>query len=388
MKYLTYQDVVDHLIAASFGGPQDAEQRDIRTATQRAYTELAFMRDWRYYTAHARVLFNQAWEGEVTYDNDTGIFTIESGDPWPLWAAEADIRIGTTYSRVGKRLSNTQIQVDPRTPFPRLITEAEPAVLHQSMYRLPDDFRNIDTPLDQSRWSHFTFVSPDTAMKIEASVALLQGPPHTWTVIKHPLDAGWVIKVLGYPITVQTLDFTYRRTPRPLRVSGHEARTRQGTISVSGTTVTGSGTAFDSSMVGSVLRVGTASAHPDTLGSLNPYVAESIIQSVASGTSLTISTSMTHSNVKYVVTDIIDMPETMHNALLSCAEYWLARMRGAKPDNAFAMYQRDMRLALEGDQIAPLEGTPRTIYDTGRWRTTLVADNALPDTGPIDGGTP
>lgn len=42
---LTYFDVVEHLITASFGGPQDAEQRDIRTAVQRAYDEVISIKD-------------------------------------------------------------------------------------------------------------------------------------------------------------------------------------------------------------------------------------------------------------------------------------------------------------------------------------------------------
>jgi hypothetical protein len=75
------------------------------------------------------------------------------------------------------------------------------------------------------------------------------------------------------------------------------------------------------------------------------------------------------------------MPDSMHNALLSGAEYWLARMRGTKPDNAFALYQRDLKLSMEGDQLAPYSGVSRTIWDTSGWRTPLQSDN-------FDGGRP
>ncbi len=34
MAYQTYFDLVESLIVSSFGGPQDAEQRDIRSAMQ------------------------------------------------------------------------------------------------------------------------------------------------------------------------------------------------------------------------------------------------------------------------------------------------------------------------------------------------------------------
>ena len=36
---LTYYDAVEHLITCSYGGPQDAEQSDIRSAVQRSYSE-------------------------------------------------------------------------------------------------------------------------------------------------------------------------------------------------------------------------------------------------------------------------------------------------------------------------------------------------------------
>jgi hypothetical protein len=234
--------------------------------------------------------------------------------------------------------------------------------------------------MDQNKWTYFTFVEPDMAMKIESTVDL-QGPPNAWTVIKDPYSAGWAIKVIGYPIIVQTLDFTYRRLPRGLRISGHEQSSRAGTVTASGLTLTGTGTAFTQGMVGSVIRFGTAGYLPDTLGSMNPYEAESRIAAVSSSTSATLASPVDLTNVRYVVTDLVDMSDSMHNALLSCAEYWLARMRGSKPENSYAMYQRDLRLAMEGDQLAPYAGTSRTIWDTSGWRTPLQSDN-------FDGGRP
>ena len=45
MPYQTYFDLVESLIVSSYGGAQDAEQRDIRTAVQRAYQELGWIWD-------------------------------------------------------------------------------------------------------------------------------------------------------------------------------------------------------------------------------------------------------------------------------------------------------------------------------------------------------
>lgn len=379
-QYLTYFDAVEHLIAASFGGPQDAEQKDIRTAMQRAYREVATVRDWRYYQTHGRIVFNPRWEGTVTYDEESRTFTRVTGDPFPLHAANCNVRVNNVVVRIAKRVGDDTLLADEVVKFPYDLLTPKAALLYQSLYRLPSDCRNIDTPMDQNKWTYFTFVEPDMAMKIESTVDL-QGPPNAWTVIKDPYSAGWAIKVIGYPIVVQTLDFTYRRLPRGLRISGHEDLSRSGTVSANGVSVTGVGTSFTAGMVGSVMRFGTSGRHPDTLGSMAPYEAEALIASVQSATSLTLATAVTATGAKYIVTDIVDMPDSMHNALLSCAEYWLARMRGTKPDNAFAMYQRDLRLALEADQLAPYSGTQRVIWDTSGWRTPLQSDN-------FDGGRP
>ena len=377
---LTYQDLVEHLVSASFGGPQDAEQKDIRTAIQRAYQEVVWMRDWQWYHTTGRIIFSDSWQGTVTYAANTRTVTRVTGDAFPADAARHYIRIDNVVGKVATRTSDSELVLDSTLRFPDEYTSAVSASLYRSSYPLPADFRNLDSPIDEASWVGFRYVDQDTAMKMERAQDI-QGPPSYWTVTKDPDGYGYAVKVLGYPVEVETLDFTYRRTPRVMRLSGHEVASRAGTVSVAGTSVTGTGTAFTQDMVGSYLRVGTAAKHPDTLGSMNPYAGESKITAVASSTAATISTSLTASGVKYVVTDPCDAPEGMHNCILSAAEYWLARMRGKSADKMFALYQRDLRLAMENDAIAPFSGTERVVWDTYGWRTPLQADN-------FDGGPP
>lgn len=380
MSLLTYHDLVEHLITASFGGPQDAEQKDIRSSVQRAVQEVAYIRDWRWYHTHGRIIFDDTWNGTVTYAKNSRTVTRQSGDPFPLYAANGRLRIDEVVTRVQSRVSNDALIADPTINHPEDILSPVPALLYRSFYPLPADFRSIDSPIDQNFWTHFVFVEPDLAMKMELSQDR-QGPPHAWTVRKDPDSDRWAIQVIGYPVEVETLDFTYRRTPRMLRLSGHEVSSRQGTVSCSGTTVTGSGTGFTDSMVGSVIRFGTSAEYPDTLGSLNPYQAEAKLTAIASSTSATIDTPVTASGVKYIITDPVDCSPGMENCIYSAAEYWLARTRKDKADDAFALYQRDLRLALESDQVAPMAGSQRVIWDTTGWRTPLQSDN-------FDGGAP
>lgn len=371
---LTYQDIVEHLITSTSGGPQDAEQKDIRSAIQRAYNEVVWMRDWQYYHTTGRIIFSDSWQGTVTYTPATRTVTKSSGDAFPSDATRHCMRINNVVAKVATRTSDSVLVLDSTLYFPDTYTSAVSASLYRSVYPLPSDFRNLDAPIDEARWAGFRYVSQDTAMKMERAQDI-QGPPSYWTVVKDPDGYGYAVKVLGYPVDVETLDFTYRRTPRTLRLSGHESSSRAGTVSVAGTTVTGSGTSFSSAMVGSYIRFGTASAHPDTLGSMNPWQAEAKIAAVASATSMTIDTSSTYSGVKYVITDPVDAPDGMSNCILSAAEYWLARMRGDGADKRFAMYQRDLRLAMENDAVAPFSGTERVVWDTYGWRTPLQADN-------------
>ena len=377
---LTYYDAVEHLITSSSGGPQDAEQSDIRTSIQRAYSEFSTIRDWNYYQTHGRIKFSVNWYGTVTYSQDTRFFNLVSGDAFPNNSVLSRLRINSTVAKIASRVSDTRLVCDPVLTPSSDFLNATAATLYQDTFPLPSDFRSLDSPIDHVAWTRFIYVSADQAMKLE-NANNLAGPPHAWTVIKDPQGTGWAIKVVGYPVENSNLDFTYRRLPRALRISGHETSSRQGTVTISGTTVTGTGTAFTQAMVGSVMRVGTSAELPGSYGSLQPYQGEAVIASVASATSCTLATSLTATAAKYLVTDIVDMSNGMQNGFLSCGAYWLARVRNSKPDNAFAMYQRDLRLAMESDALTPFQQPQRVIFDAMAWRTPLQADN-------FDGGNP
>jgi hypothetical protein len=128
-------------------------------------------------------------------------------------------------------------------------------------------------------------------------------------------------------------------------------------------------------MVGSILRVGDTSNSPGPIEALTPWMAETEITAVASATSLTTADSGTiSSSTKYLITDPIDVAPHMQQAVDSCCDYWLARIRGKGEDRAFQLYQRDLRLAFEQDQLAPLSGRSKEIYHDGGWRTPLKPD--------------
>jgi hypothetical protein len=369
---LTFHDVVEHLITASFGGPQDAEQRDIRTAVHRAYQEVTTMRDWSFYHVHGRVITQApVTAGTVSFSTATNQLTL-SGATWPAWANDGYVRSGPRVARVAARNSDTVVTLDAEVTFPEDFS-GQGYILYRTVYPLPDDLRNMDEPSNEFFWWSGIYLTPDEAMKVER-VNYRSGYPLHWTIVKDPDSYGWAVKLIGYPIKTETIDFTYRRRARGLRYSGHEAAARAGTISSSGTAVTGTDTSFDSKMVGSILRVGTSSSYPDPITGMNPFSTETFITAVGDAVSLTTAAAAGASGAKYLVTDPIDVPAHMHTVILSGAEYWLARIRNNKPDNAFAMYQRDLRLAMEQDVLAPMSGRSKDIWSDRGWRSPLQPD--------------
>jgi hypothetical protein len=369
---LTYFDLVEHLITSSFGGPQDAEQRDIRTAVQRAYDEVTKIRDWTWYSQHGRVNTESTYgTGTVSYDTSTRNLTL-TGGTWPSWAAAGHVKIGVRIAKVASRTSNTVLVLDPQVTFPETLTAVN-YVLFRSLYPLPDDFRNMDEPSDELNWWSGLYLSPDQAMKIER-ISNSTGAPFHWTFVRDEQSGGWAIRLVGYPTGVETIDFTYRRTARRLKYSGHEGVVRAGTIAASGTSVTGTNTTFPVDAAGSFLRVGDATDHPQTLAGLKPYAAEVEVTARASGTAITVAESVTASGDKYILTDPVDIAPHMHNCMYSACEYWLARIRNQAADKAFSLYQRDLRLAMEQEALAPLSGRLARVYYDGGWRSALLPD--------------
>lgn len=372
MMYLTYYDVVENLIVSSFGGAQDSEQRDIRSSVIRAYNEVTTIRDWQWLHTHGRLLTSAPYSTGTISTSGTAVTL--TGGTFPSWAATGGyLQVGEEIARVATRSSDTALVLDSTLTLKANVTDSV-YTLYRTVYALPSDFRNMDEPSDEYNWFSGSYLTQDQAMKMER-ISTLSGSPLHWSVIKDPDSNGWAIRVYGYPTTVQTIDFTYRRTPRVLRLSGHEANSRVGTIERTGSAVTGTTTAFTAAMVGSILRVGDTSAVPGPQESLNPWVSESLITAYSSATAITAPSGTIAGSTKYLITDPIDVAPHMQQAVRSGAEYWLARTRASdKVERAFSVYQRDLRLAFEQEQLAPHSGRSTVVYDDMGWHSPLQAD--------------
>lgn len=83
--------------------------------------------------------------------------------------------------------------------------------------------------------------------------------------------------------------------------------------------------------------------------------------------------------VKYAIADAIDASQTMYTAILSAAEMWYARLVGKEAGQAAALFNRDLRLALENDVVSPQSGRISRQYPTPR--TMGYYSPILPDVG-------
>lgn len=218
-----------------------------------------------------------------------------------------------------------------------------------------------------------------------------------WTVAPSEISPDrYELRFLtGYGWVPGDATLTYRRRPKDLRLTGYEPTSRQGTIDWTGTEARGTGTDFNSHMLGAVIRVsGDSSYHPESLTGLHAYKDEGLIYQVANSTKLYAWSpmgGMNYLNTKFAVTDYLDIAPGMYSALLSGSELWLARLMGRSIESMFAIYNRDLRMAFESDAVAVLEGRERRFgcyYPFWYLRPGFDQGILGPGTGgPNEGGT-
>ena len=321
---LTYQDAVD--AAVDFRGSTNDErnQRRIRAAIQSAYRQLAQVRNWRFFYSLARINLNAAQSSStITYDHTGGVaerlVTIAAGS-WPSWAAYGTLRIAGVNYKVATKESSTTLTLAADSCPTADIAAGTSYVLYQAEYALPPDFRALMAPSGENNYWRLQYVAPDEWQYLDRHVSQSSAPQKYTITGSADLYANKFIRVWPYPSTAETLDFFYQRYARPIYYSGYETNSKVGTVSGSAASqsITGSGTAFASRMIGSIIRFSSSTTDlPDGEGGLNPYAEQKVITAVASATALTIDSVLdtAKSGVKYTISDPLDLHPTMIDAL-------------------------------------------------------------------------
>lgn len=364
--YLTFSDLLDYALAYLGGDAGRSNSDRARRAVQAAYQDLPGRHPWLFYLTHGRIVTNASYNtGTVVYDHTGGtserLMTL-TGGTWPDWAASGTVLIGDVPYEVDARLSDTEITLTS-TANPGADLAATAYTLYRDQYPVPSDMlTNYEVVVDAvarklmyrraAEWSqlrrfHLGPAKPDFfSFAGDGTTGLLM-------LFWPPPDAAY------------SIDFLYKRAPRALAIDRKEAGTAS--IASGSATVTGTGSSFSSSMVGSVIRLSdSATVSPTGAGGNDPATFEGVIDSVASATSLTLTANAatTLTGVKYVISDPADIEQsTMQRLLYRLIERQCRMMTRMKelPEEArefqVALAEaREMDSRYSGRQVAGAEG--------------------------------
>ncbi len=219
--------------------------------------------------------------------------------------------------------------------------------LYHDDYLLPADFVRQDTAIFEGNFGGLTYSDPTDQLWWQRFM-FSSGTPRFYCIRGNPLFPGRLtIGFSPYPDQSKSIDFIYQRRSRGLRYDGYVT----GTVSVDAvnlpTIVNGNGTVFDRSMVGSVLRVGTAREAPTSWVGANPPAVETVILEVLTPSALRVADAFAADQVavKYVISDPIDVEQgCCLTAFLRGVEKQLTIARSVKEDKADAFAAYDMAL--------------------------------------------
>jgi hypothetical protein len=416
----TAQDIVAYILASTGGGAQDGEHHAVRQAVIHGVREVMQCRNWLWHTRTGSFTTNQiSTPGTITAgSNVINVASAEGFVPGRM------VNISASYFPTPVRIasvSGNAVTVDVAAN-----QSASDAVIQpQTYYDLPLDLKDIDTLVTNTVGTLHCYLTPQEWQRLEINTRGA-GEPYYYTVMKSDTDPNrYQIRFVGVPTNATVVHYSYRIRPAPIKYMGYERLCRQGTVSLSfpssRPTVIGDGTAFPQDSAGAFIRFGAAGMDADPQGSTVPYVVERRIEAWLSPTKLVVGAVMpTHgfphtdsysdvsldggvvggtsnngetidastlytsdalelpAKTKYAITHPIDASPQMYTAILSACEMWYARVAGKPADAAMAAFNRDLRIAMENDVVAPRSGRPiSTHYPTPRsmgWHSQLAPD--------------
>lgn len=398
----TAQDIVAYLLAATGGGAQDGEHAAVRQAVINGVREVMQARQWLWHMRTGSFITNRlATTGSLTQGSRDITVADSTG-----FVPGRVVSVPAPYFPTPTRISAVNGNVVTLDVAASQTVSGVP-VLAATYYDLPPDLKDIDTLVTNTVGTLHCYLTPQEWQRLEINTRGA-GEPYYYTIMRSDVNPErWQIRFVGVPTNGTVVNYTYRIIPQPIKYMGYERICRQGTVELttpSGEpTVTGTGTAFPQDCAGCYIRFGSLGMEAEPIGHTVPFVMERMVDRWVSPTSLKVTshtigqrtnsysienpapaipyaspTATLPPNTKYAITDIIDASPQMYTAMLSAVEMWYARVGGKPAADSMALFGRDLRLAMENDQIAPLSGRPHnTPYPTPRsmgWHSELMPD--------------
>jgi hypothetical protein len=354
----TAHDVVDYLLTATNGGGQDGEHRAIRQAVANGYREVMSAKQWLWHTTMGsfttgKLTKTASWtsgSNQITVNNNTGLVV---GRRVSGAGIDQDSRIAN--------ISGTTITLTNNTTA----AGSSVTVEFETTYLLPDNVRDIDSLLTRTTGIINVYLSPVEWKQMD-TVVVGNGDPLFYTVMRSddPLYPDrYMVRFLGVPTDGLEVTYSYRFQPKPLKYMGFEPPARAGTVTVSGTSVTGTNTQFPTDCANCMIRLGTSSNSPESTGGLFAYAAQQRITARTGTQALTLDADPgSFTSVRYLITDVLECSDMMYTAVLAAAEMWYSRITGKPAQQAISLYARDLRLAMEQDVVNPISGQRNSIF--------------------------
>lgn len=327
---LTFQDAVHHCLDFVGGDASAQAIRHARIAAKDALRDLHIASNWSYLYTFARLTTSAPYQtGTIDYDHTGGTNERQvtlAGGIWPTWAAQGTIVISGTPYEVDKRVSNTVITLTSDSNPGADIAAGTTYKLYRDNYELPVDYKSGFEFYANDQWHGMAYVHPKHwAFHRVRTDSTETGTPLIFTVMG-ATDSKNRLSIRVYPYPDRAYDYDYVYVRRPAELSVFEYKT--GTVSTTSgsATVTGSGTSWNATHVGMVMRIkATDTTVADGIAETGPfgfdrnayYVHESLIDSVTNATTIVLKDSIpeTLSGVKYVISSLVDIEgEAMTNA--------------------------------------------------------------------------
>ena len=373
----TAQDMIDYLTDFMGADPGVEMSRVAVRAILAALRELANAANWSYYYTHGRVFTNgqmsnpQTTTATIQYQVSSGTYPYQvtlTGATWPSWAPYGTMRFVlptgsgagapsgsyTTYD-VDRLISPTVLTLLP-AQAPQVDVPAGTAfTLYRDTYTLPPDFVSMNEGFADVAWGNMEFVHPTVWLRQQRFFQSYSNTPRYFTIMGDPkVPNRLCLRIFPYPDSDRTVDMVYKRRPRPVTLTNYSAGKASVDAVNTPSTITGTGTSWANTMVGSVIRLsGNATQLPTGLAGSNPAVLERNVQLFQSATNLTVDdiAPQTLSQVAYTISDPIDVEDgAMLEAFFRCCEKHAAIHRKFKDRQDFnLLYSQALMKAREAD---------------------------------------
>lgn len=355
----TYNDVYEHMLDVNdISGNRN--KRLARRAIQQAYRDFFRERNWTYNLKRFQIRTEASVSNlTVTYDHTGGsserLLTFSGS--LPANAENYIVRIDQIHYEIAQQVSSTQVTLKTNSNPGEDLASGTACEIYRSSYLLPLDLIALTKVTDVTSVNReLEYVTPEEFVQRNRGL-VTSGQSYYYTFTRDESHIGSLAIRLGPPpSSVRNYDCFGSYAGRGLKLLDQ----RTGTVESNATSVTlaGSGTSWDDSLLGSMIRVSKTDSVPtppigDITNTDVPIAFERRVVAVPDSTTITLDSApgVTGSGKGYIASDPLDLHEgSMLTAFLSLCDLEYARMtRSEDIERLRQRYYRDMREAAAAD---------------------------------------